>query len=77
MNWRPVPLIMSFLKNCRKIPSGFSVKLLQSAARIISSPVAKKFHTGSLSSIFVHVHAAVKNDLNLIFRLRGKLCVAF
>ena len=62
---------------CRKSPSGFSDRILQSAARIICLPVANKFHTCSLRSVFVHVHAAVKNDFDFIRRIRGELCEAF
>ena len=50
---------------CRKSPSGFSARILQSAARIIRLPVANEFRTCSLRSVFVHVHAAAKNDLTL------------
>ena len=46
----------------RKSPSGLSAKFLQSAARIICLPLANKFHTCSLRCVFVHVHAAAKND---------------
>ena len=60
-----------------KIPFGAFRQFLQSAARIISSPMAKKFHTCSLRSVFVHVHAAAENDLNFIRRFRGELCEAF
>jgi len=41
---------------------GFPPKGLQSAARIICAPMAHKFHTCSLKSIFSAVHAAGKND---------------
>ena len=47
---------------CRKPHSGFPTKGLQSAARIICAPMAHKFHTCSLKSIFSAVHAAGKND---------------
>ena len=40
-------------------------------------PVSNKFHTCSLRSVFVHVHAAAKNDFNFIRRIRGELCEAF
>ena len=62
---------------CRETPSGFSASFLQSAARIICSPVANKFHTCSLRSIFCQVHAPAENVLDLIFCLRRKLCEAF
>ena len=48
-----------------------------SKQRIICSPVANKFHTCSLRSIFCQVHAPAENDLDLIFCLRRKLCEAF
>ena len=40
-------------------------------------PMANKFHTCSLRSIFVHVHAAAKNNFHFICCLRSKLCEAF
>ena len=60
-----------------KKPSGFFASSLQSAARIICLPLADKFHTCSLSCVFVHVHAAVENDFHFIRRFRGELCEAF
>ena len=48
--------------DCRKTPSGFSDKGLQSAARIICLPEADKFHTCSLRCIFCQVHAPAEND---------------
>ena len=60
-----------------KKPSGFSARILQSAARIICLPVANKFHTCSLRSVFVHVHAAAKNDFDFFRRTCGELCEAF
>jgi len=45
-----------------KNPEGFPTKGLQSAARRICVPVAHKFHTCSLSSIFSHAHVAREND---------------
>ena len=45
-----------------KNPFGLFRQFLQSAARIICSPKANKFHTCSLRSVFAHVHAAVEND---------------
>ena len=56
---------------------GFPPDFLQSAARIICSLTANKFHTCSLRSIFVHVHAAAKNVLKFICHCRGKLCEAY
>ena len=38
--------------------------------------MADKFHTCSLRSVFVHVHAAAENDLNFIRCLRSELCEA-
>ena len=67
---------LSFLA-CRKSPPAFSARFLQSAARIICSHLANKFHTCSLSGVFVHVHAAAENALNFIRRFRGELCEAF
>ena len=46
-------------------------KGLQSAARIICSSWANKFHTCRLRSVFCDVHAAAKNRLNLLCRLRA------
>ena len=42
--------------------SPFGAKGLQSAARIICSLIANKFHTCSLRSIFGQVHAPAEND---------------
>jgi len=75
-----------------KNPFGVFRQFLQSAARIICSLMANKFHTCSLRSIFAHVQevncpagaretalgcAAVKNELTFIHRYRGELCEAF
>ena len=49
---------------CRKSPSGLSAKFLQSAARTPCAPMAHNSHTCNLRCIFVHVHAAAKNDFN-------------
>ena len=49
----------------------FWTKGLQSAARIICSLKAKKFHTCRLRSVFCDVHAAAKNGLHLLCRLRA------
>ena len=57
--------------------SGLSASFLQSAARIICLLLAGKFHTCSLRSVFVHEHAAAKNDFDFIRRIRGELCEAF
>ena len=46
-------------------------KGLQSAARIICSPGANKFHTCRLRRIFAQVHAPGENGLHLICRLRA------
>ena len=62
--------------DCRK-PGGFSDKGLQSAARRICVPVAYKFHTCSLSSIFSHAHVARENDFTFLPPAGGKLCEAF
>ena len=56
---------------------GLFRQFLQSAARIIGSPLTNQFHTCSLRSVFVHVHAAAENDLYFICRFRGELCEAF
>ena len=56
---------------------GFPPVFLQSAARIICMPLAYKFHTCSLRSIFRQVHALTENILNFVFRWRGKFCEAF
>ena len=68
---------MPLLYACRKMPAGFSASFLQSAARIISSSMTKKFHTFSLISILRQVHAPAQNILNFVFRLCGKFCEAF
>ena len=49
----------------------FLTKGLQSAARIICSPKANKFHTCRLRSIFAQVHAPGENGLHLLCRLRA------
>ena len=56
---------------------GLFRQFLQSAARIICSPMANEFHTCSLSGVFVHVHAAAENDSHFFRRFRGELCEAF
>ena len=58
-------------------PLGVSDSILQSAARIIGSPMANQFHTCSLSCVFVHVHAAAKNDFYFIRCFRSELCETF
>ena len=55
----------------------FPTKGLQSAARIICVPVAHKFHTCSLRSIFSHAHVSRGNDCNALPPAGGKLCEAF
>ena len=66
----------------RRIPAGgwlflpkrarlFWAKGLQSAARIICSLKANKFHTCRLRRIFCQVHAPAKNGLHFICRLRA------
>ena len=60
-----------------KIPFGAFRQILQSAARIICSHNANKFHTCSLRCILRQVHALTQNILNAIFCLRRKLCEAF
>jgi len=52
---------------CRKTPSGFSARFLQSAARIICPHSADEFYTCSLRSILCQVHAPTQNDLDFIF----------
>ena len=54
-----------------KNPEGFSTKGSQSAARIICPPMAGKFHTGSLRSIFSHAHVAAENRSSC-FRVCGR-----
>ena len=49
----------------------FLTKGLQSAARIICSLKANKFHTCRPRSVFCDVHAAAKNGLHFICRLRA------
>ena len=48
-----------------KNPFGLFRQFLQSAARTPRAPLAYNSHTCSLSGVFVHVHAAAKNDLTL------------
>ena len=55
----------------------FWTKGLQSAARIICSLKANKFHTCRLRSIFFQVHAPAKNDSIYLPSAGGKLCEAF
>ena len=55
----------------KKGQSPFLTKGLQSAARIICSLKANKFHTCRLRSVFCDVHAAVKNGSILLCRLRA------
>ena len=47
----------------KKGHSPFLIKGLQSAARIVCSPGANKFHTCKLRRIFAQVHAPGENDL--------------
>jgi len=47
------------------------IEVLQSAARIICSPWANKFHTCRLRRIFAQVHAPGENGLHLLCRLRA------
>ena len=69
--------------NCRKSPPDFSDSFLQSAARIICTPKAYRFHTCSLRSIFCQVQkvncpvqarettlgcAPAENSFNFVFR---------
>jgi len=61
----------------RKSPPGLFDGFLQSAACIICSLLANKFHACSLRSIFCQVHALTENASNLVFRLREKFCEAF
>ena len=49
----------------------FKTKDSQPAARIICSLKANKFHTCRLRSVFCDVHAAAKNGLHFICRLRA------
>ena len=58
-------------------PLRFSASFLQSAARIICSLLANKFHTCSLICIFRQVHALTEKFSDFIFFLRRKLCEAF
>ena len=60
-----------------KNPSGFSDKLLQSAARTPCAPEAHNSHTRSLSCIFCQVHAPAENDPTLFAASGSKLCEAF
>ena len=60
-----------------KIPFGAFRQILQSAARIICSLPANKFHTCSLRSIFRQVQALTENVSDFVFRLREKFCEAF
>ena len=55
----------------QKGPWPFWTKGLQSAARIICSLKANKFHTCRLRRIFAQVHAPGENGLHLICRLRA------
>ena len=50
---------------------------IQSAARRICVPMAHKFHTCSLRSIFSHAHVARENDFTSLPPAGGKLCEAF
>ena len=56
---------------------GLFRQFLQSAARIIGSPMANKFHTCSRIGILHQVHAPVQKDSDFVFRLREKFCEAF
>ena len=47
------------------------------AARIISLPVADKFHTCRAKSVFSHVHAAAENRFYTFRAYGAKLCEAF
>ena len=59
---------MLSLFDLSKNPCGVFRQFLQSAARIICSLLANRFHTCSLRCVFAHVHAAGKNDSVLIRR---------
>ena len=60
------------MPDCRKIPSGFSDRFSQSAARTPCAPQAHNSHTCSLSCIFCQIHAPAENDFDFICRIRGK-----
>ena len=64
------------LAGCRKSPMGLFDSFLQSAAHIIRPPMANKFRTCSLISIFAQVHAPVENGFDFIRRCGGELCEA-
>ena len=65
------------LLSLAKIPCGAFRQFLQSAARIICTPFAYKFHTCSLICILRQVHALTQNVVDSVFCLRRKLCEAF
>ena len=52
-------------------------KGLQSAARIICAPTARKFHTCSLRSIFSAAHVAGENDFTFFRRAGGETLRGF
>ena len=60
-----------------KNPFGLFRQILQSAARIICPPLADKFHTCSLRSIFRHAHVAPKNRFYFFRIFHAKFCEAF
>ena len=70
------PVAWRAVLGCRKSPTGLFDRFLQSAARIICPPMANKFHTCSLISIFAQVHALVENGFDFIRRYSGELCEA-
>ena len=51
-------------------PEGLFDSFLQSAARTPCAPLAHNSHTCSLRCVFVHVHAAAKNDSDFIYRYK-------
>jgi len=68
---------MPSLSLVEKPLSGFSASILQSVARIICLPMADKFHTYSLRSIFRQVHALAENVFGSCFLLTQKTLRGF
>ncbi len=63
--------------DCRKPPAELFDRGVCSLLRALLGHEVSHSHTRSLSSIFDHVHAAVKNDFDFVFRCGGKFCEAF
>ena len=74
LNGKTIQGLFDFVENPL---TGLSASFLQSAARIICTPLAHKFHTCSLSCILRQVHALTQNVFVLYFLLAQKTLRGF